>query len=307
MRSKRDPVTYVLTHAGYHEVITEEQIDEALTTVQDNINVQEIVLDSHTVALVTGLENADVIRAITIYVVACAAQVIQTDLSICAELLGHGANAMVRLQHDIEGLIGADNAGLDAHSRENVRDPWIVECLGHLFLSLSRKVAELSPPGTLLVLLPVHDDVKDHGIDLAGLHLETATALGMSIGEAKTSQLHAQRQISRANEIITEVEAAKRDMHLRRLVTMARPALTQAHRQLVVEAVWQDNRAYLPVVSYAEGSDFDPTAERPRSFGAHNLTANRVRLIALRITRYPEFFDSVADEIRACVANLRAR
>jgi hypothetical protein len=256
-------------------------------------------VDSHTVVTISGLEKSPAIDAFATYaLVAGIGQAVRVNLAIATDMFGGGPEFGDALRRDVEQTIGANNA-ITNDFREDQRDPWFTECLGHLLLNLSRHVTALGPPGTIRALTLVHTDVRDHGMDLVGLHLEQAL-LALNVAEAKASENNASHHSGATAALFAEVDSGTRDKEIRAKVQILREALPPQEQGLITPAFWHDRRAYAAVISYSQTSTFAPAHPR-RSYAALAVGADRVRLLAVPLANYRQFFDTVADQVRALV------
>lgn len=278
----------------------EDLAADALRNLGQLVTVQTQVIASHTVTMVGGLEQQAAIDAFATYsLVAGIGQAIRVNLAIATEMLGSGPSFEAELRRDVDRMIGASNA-ITNDFREDQRDPWFTECLGHALLNVSRGVPDLGPPGGRLEALTlVHTDVRDHGLDLVGLHLEQ-TLLGLSIAEAKASEGNASNHGSATAVLFAEVDAGTRDAEIRAKVQLLREALSAQNQVLVTPSFWRGTRSYLAVISYGAASSFRPGRVRP-AYASLRVGAARVRLLAVGLTNYRQYFDGVADRVRALV------
>jgi hypothetical protein len=271
----------------------------AIQALRGQLVVLSQVVSSHLVSSVHGLEQPAAIDAFATYaLIAGIGQGIRVNLAIATEMLGGGPVFGGQLQRDVDRIIGTSNAISDDF-RENRRNPWFTECLGHALLNISRDVVDLGPPGRIEALTLVHTDVSDHGLDLVGLHLEQAL-LGLNVAEAKASENHASNHGSATATLFAEIDAGTRDAEIRAKVQLLREALSQERQTLVTPSFWHGRRAYLAVISYGATSSFAPTHARP-AYGSLTVGAARVRLVAVPLSNYRKFFDDVADRVRALV------
>lgn len=277
----------------------EDLVAKALETLRQELTVQAQQVASHMVAMIDGLEKPAAVDAFATYaLVAGIGQAVRVNLAIATEMFGGGPQFVDALRCDVEQTIGVDNA-ITNDFREDQRDPWFTECLGHLLLNLSRDVAALGPPGMIQALTLVHTDVRDHGMDLVGLHLEQAL-LALNVAEAKASENHASNHCGATATLFAEVDAGARDKEIRAKVQILREALPPEQQALVTPAFWHGRRAYAAVISYAQASTFAPTHQRP-TYAALAVGAHRVRLLAVPLANYRQFFDTLADRVRALV------
>lgn len=271
----------------------------ALATLQQELTVRAQQVASHVVVTVDGLEKPAAIEAFATYaLVAGIGQAVRVNLAIATEMFGGDSQFAHALRRDVEQTIGASNA-ITKDFREDQRDPWFTECLGHLLLNLSRHLAALGPPGAIQALTLVHTDVRDHGMDLVGLHLEQAL-LALNVTEAKASENNASNHSGATATLFAEVDAGTRDKEIRAKVQILREALPPERQALVTAAFWHDRRAYAAVISYSQASTFAPAHRRP-TYAALAVGADRMRLLAVPLANYRQFFDAVADRVRALV------
>lgn len=274
-------------------------VASALATLRQELTVQPQQVASHVVVTVDGLEQPAAIDAFATYALLVGiGQAVRVNLAIATEMFGGGPQFVDALRRDVEQTIGASNAVANDF-REDQRDPWFTECLGHLLLNLSRHVADLGPPGTIHALTLVHTDVRDHGLDLVGLHIEQAL-LALNIAEAKASENNASNHIGATAALFAEVDAGTRDKEIRAKVQILREALPPEQQALVTPAFWHARRAYAAVISYSQASTFAPAHRRP-TYAALAVGADRVRLLAVSLANYRQFFDTLADRVRALV------
>ncbi len=271
----------------------------AIETLKGQITLHTHVVSSHLVASVQGLEHPAAVDAFAMYaLVAGIGQGVRVNLAIATEMLGGGPPFGAELQRDVARIIGPDNTVSDDF-KEDQRDPWFTECLSHALLNISRDVADLGPPGRLEALTLVHTDVRDHGLDFVGLHIEQAV-LALNVVEAKASQNHASQHGSATATLFAEIDAGTRDAEIRAKVQLLREALSPGGQALITPSFWHGRRAYLAVISYGAASTFAPAHPRP-AYAGLAVGADRIRLLAVPLSNYGQFFDTVADRVRALV------
>lgn len=281
-------------------LLSQERIDAAMETLLSRLTFASTSVSTHELIQVDGLANPEVLESLALYVVASAAQVIQANLIIVSDLLGNAPEVFCQLQKEIEQLIGASNSAITDDFREDHRDPFFAEVLGHLFLNMSRRVGSLAPgTGTIRALTPVHDDVKQHGFDLACLYTDD-TVVGFGVSESKTSENHATNHVHSAGALFSEVESGVRDPNIRAVIGLLRQFLQVEHQQLISAGFWKKSRSFYITISYGEGSSFACTAPRP----SYQLLPQKPRLVAVKLKKYREFYDGLADKVRGLVAEV---
>jgi hypothetical protein len=274
-------------------------VSQAINALTRALTTDARTAASHRLTIVGGIEEPEAMKAFATYaLVAGICQGVRMNLAIAAELLGSGPEFKKELQRDVESIIGADN-GISNDFREDQRDPWFTECLAHALLRISRDVADLAPPGRLEALTLVHTDVRDHGLDLVGFHLEQAL-LGLTIAEAKASESNASNHGAATAVLFREIDAGSRDREIRGKVQLLREVLSPPQQELITPSFWHGRRTYFPIMSYSGGSSFRPARSRP-TYAALAVGTDRIRLLAVPLTDYRRFFDQLADLVRALV------
>ena len=299
-RGKTTGTTQVIPAPTTAALTIDGLLKQSIRDLGSHISIKSKVVASHCSLMVEGLEQPAAIEAFATYaLIAGIGQGIRINLAIATELLGGGPPFDAELQRDVERLIGSSNSILDDF-REDQRDPWFTECLGHALLCLSRVIPALGPQsGRVEAITPVHLDVRDHGLDLVGLHIEQAL-LGLSIAEAKASENRATQHGGATATLFSEVDSGRRDAEIRGKVQILREGLSTKQRRLITPSFWHEKRVYFAVISYGAASTFTPNRARP-AYNSLAVDASRVRLLAIALENYRQFFDTVADRVRALV------
>lgn len=267
-------------------------VDAAVLTIRDNTSVQLVHLSTHEMVLVEIPETTAVVDATAAYLVHCIAQTIATDLSIVTELVGSGPDALASLAVDVRRRLGEDN-GITDEFRQDDRDPWIAEAIGHLFTNISREHFDIPPAGFVHAVTPVHDDVKDHGFDLVALY-EIGSALGLSISEAKASENNASNHAGKAAILFSNIEKGTRDQQIRGKVLLLRDSLPVHLKGSLTPGFWRDERCLIALLMMSEQCGFDCYAERK----AFSSLTRKPYVIAIRLKQYVVFFNAIADRMR---------
>jgi hypothetical protein len=285
-----------------HKPTMEDHLRTAINAFRSELTTRVQSVASHQVTFIYGVDRPAAIEAFATYaLIAGIGQGIRVNLAIATEMFGGGPQFGSELQRDVERIIGRDNTISDDF-REDQRDPWFTECLGHALLYISREVADLGPPGPIEALTLVHTDVKDHGLDLVGLHIEQ-DLLGLNIAEAKASENNASAHGSATAALFAEVDKGTRDPEIRQKVQLLREALSPERQVLITPSFWRCQRAYLAIISYGTASSFRPTRRR-LTYTRLAIGAQRIRLLAVPIIDYRGFFNIVADRVRALVPTI---
>jgi hypothetical protein len=243
--------------------LSQQACDTAVAAISAAVTVSSASPSTHNVAMISGLENETVIGALATYLVNCAAQTVSTNLAILSDLLGESEDTAGALRVEIGRLIGENNS-ITEDFRQDHRDPWMAEGLAHLFLRIASSHPPLPPPGYLHALTPVHDDVKEHGLDLVGIYTCTASGvLGLAVSESKASENNATAHVASAAELFRDVMYGRRDPHIRSKVQALRHALPDTAQALITPAFWNNEKCFSAYVAMSGSSGFDVNAARP--------------------------------------------
>lgn len=273
-------------------------INNAIGIVRSGITIVSSNVLTHRVAVIDGIEAPGVITALAIYLAGAGIlQAVRTDLSLASEFLGVNAPLRSQFRKDLVQIIGTDNT-MTQDFIEDHRNLWIAEGIGHLLLSISTHHPDLGPPGQLTALTQIHDYVKEHGLDLVGLHDEAGGLIGLSVGESKASSNNANRHVAAAGVLFAEIDAGDREVHIRQKVQLLAAGRDAAFHARLTEGFWRNRRAYLPIIAYSAASNFQALRVR-RSLGKLAVDATRIRLICLSLQDYDAFFNAVADGMRS--------
>ncbi len=280
-------------------ILSQQACDTAIAAISAAVTITAGSPSTHDVAVISGLETQCVLGPLATYLLNCAAQTVSTNLAILNDLLGESNDTADALRSEVGRLIG-DNNSVAEDFRQDHRDPWLAEGLAHLFLRIASS-HPLPPPGCLHVLTPVHDDVKEHGLDLVGIYTCTASgSLGLAVSESKASENNATSHVASAAELFREVMNGQRDPHIRSKVQALRHALPDTAQALITAAFWNDEKCFSAYVAVSGSSGFDVNAARP----TYSQIQPRPTIIILSLANYRGFFDGLADRMRQLIATI---
>lgn len=255
---------------------------------------------SHTVIWITGLEDDEAVAALGTYLTGLIVGLVAVDLTVSERYFGVRPDDAEQLRREVERVAGSSNAVTDAF-RDTRRNPWIAECLGHLLLMIARGEPGLCVPGRVWAVTLPHDKVSQQGLDLLAVYEDDGLP-ALAIGESKASRSYAAGHLNRSVRLFREVDERDRDHQIRVMMINSLDAhLPDQVREQVPGMFWRDRRLYLPVIGYSAQSDFDPTADRPATFGRLLVAVERRRCVAITLDDFYAFFDRVADAMRAAV------
>lgn len=278
-------------------LLTQQACDSATALIRAALSLDHIVTSTHDVTVVTGLDSPTIIEAVATYLTNCAAQTVTADIKILADLLGDSTEVLPTLHVEVERLIGSSNHIIDDF-RQDHRDPWIAEALAHLLLVIAESIPPLPPPGKLHVLTPVHDYVKERGLDLVGIYTAATSNLGLAVCESKSSENNATSHVGSAGGLFCEIMEGVRDAHIRSKVQVLRASLPDEAKAAITPMFWKNECCYCVFVSMSSACGFDVNASRS-SFATVNP---RPILIVVSLDDYRGFFNALADQMRVFVA-----
>lgn len=278
-----------------------QRVANATVTLAARVHVEsaEPQPDSHWAILVSGLDEPASVNALGQYATALIAQLVGVDLVLSAELLGDGPEFLDALRRNVERAVGADNQ-IDDGFRQYQRDPWITEAIGHLLFGLANRDPSDCVPGKIHALTLPHTQVREQGLDLVGV-FEHDGRVGLSITESKASEQYPAAQLRRAVSLFKALDAGDRDADLLQALNLFRNNLSAEIRASLAEAMWSGERLYAPLLSFRVG--LDPSTERQATLGVLAPPSERRRLIVVKLSNYPAFFDGVANAMRAAVGD----
>lgn len=287
-----------MSSPAFAPFLTQLAYDAAISAITTVVTVTSSSPTTHDVAVVSGLENGSIRTDLATYLLNCAAQTVSANLAILNDLLGESEDAALALRTEVARLIGANNAISDDF-RQDHRDPWMAEGLAHLFLRIAGSLPPLPPPGCLHAITPVHDDVKEHGLDLVGIYTCTATgSLGLAISESKASESNATAHVASAGELFSDVMNGGRDPHIRSKVQALRHALPATAQALITPFFWNTEKCFSAYVAMSQSCGFNANAARTR----YSQIQPRPTIIVVSLSNFRGFFDALADRIRQIVS-----
>ena len=262
------------------------------------VSITSVSPTTHNVAIVSGLEDASIRDALATYLLNCAVQSVRVNLAILNDLLGDSEDAATALAGELTRLLGNNN-DLTDDFRQDQRDPWMAEALAHLLLKIAGNLPPLPPPGSLHALTPVHDDVKEHGLDLVGIYTNSASGnLGLAVSETKASANNPTAHVASAADLFTSVMTGRRDPHIRSKIQSLRHALPSQTQTLITPSFWKNECCFSAYVAMSDSCDFDANAARP----TYLQIQPRATIVIVPLSNYQAFFDSIADRMRSLIS-----
>ena len=269
------------------------------------LEVEDPCPGSHTLIRVGQIESPEAVEALGTYLVGLIAGVVAIDLRVSERYLGVGAEFAGQLQAEVERVVGSSNE-ISAGFRDTRRNPWIAECLGHLLLMIAGDEPGVCVPGRVWAATVPHDKVSKQGLDLVAVYDEGGLP-ALCIGESKASSAYAASHLNSAIRLFREVDSRHRDYEIRLTMINSLDAhIPPEVRDRVPAMFWRDRRLYMPVIGSSADSDFDPATNRPTTFGSLLVALDQRRCVSVSMQDFHDFFDRVADSMRAAIAGFLA-
>jgi hypothetical protein len=274
-------------------------VAEALAVLRNAIDLEQHdpCPGSHTVVRAAGIERLDVAVALGTYLVGVVAGAVSVDLTLSDRYLGEDLDELDQLRREVERAVGSSN-DVTTTFKENRRNPWIAECLGHLLLMVAGDEPGLCVPGRVWAATVPHDKVSQQGLDFVAVW-EDEELPALCVGECKASESNGGAHLNASIRLFREIDDRARDQQIRVVVINSlEQQMPPEIRDAVPGMFWRDRRLYLPVISYSSASSFNPVTNRPTTFGALLVAVDRRRCVAIPLGDYCTFFDTVADAMR---------
>lgn len=273
--------------------ITITDIESACDKVSKTIVIKEHSTVTHIVTQVDGLDSLQ--HEIALYLYACVAAHVDCSLRIVESLIGTTVDDRLALQNELKRLLIPPDPSKTDYFRVQHRDPWILEGIGHLMIKLSKNHPELGPPGEVKALTVLHDDVKDHGLDQVGMFTEQQL-LSVNIGEAKASENGISAHIDATGKTFKEVRTGIHDFHIRGKIQQLRGSLPDDLQALITPSFWKNSQAFIAIAGYGSGASIDLNSKRV-CYERVGLSHDRIRLIAIKLQNYKDFFEVVSNTL----------
>jgi hypothetical protein len=274
----------------------------AIETIGDLHWYQEFESESHFALVLGGFaESTRGRRAIARYLVGLRASAIDAALNIRSELEDTPEDQQEILE-SVYAIVGESNDDLTQEQKEDERNPWIAEGIWHLCMAVAYDRTRLHPVGQIVALFYPHISAKEHGLDVATIY-EKSGALGVSLVESKAYKSRPNAALSSAVGFFRQVDDGTHDVRIRQVVQIMRTALPPRRQRAVSGSFWKRERSYIPNPHY------DAAVRKDWSKKRDSLTdlvpdRNHILIMPHAITDFDQFFDDIANEMRAFVESL---
>ena len=256
---------------------------------------------SHTVVAVNGLEAPGAATALGRYLVGALASAVGLDAKLSDQLLARGVKGRQEVTRTVNSLIRDTNDfSADVLFRDTKRNAWIGEGLGHVLLALSARNPTSCVDGQVRTLSAIHPTATRQGLDSVGLYVQGGV-LGMAIGESKSTMAHADANLGDAIGLFVKIEKGDYEQDLRQALSVFRWVLSADLKDQLKDTLWNENASYLPMIVYRDAYNF--ANHRPNMAKLFQPLERR-RIIVVQLNDFHEFFDSVADAMRASITEL---
>jgi hypothetical protein len=277
-------------------------VDAALNQLVQHLGLTVASVNkTHTALAITGLDDSLVTAALGQYLVGLIAGVVQTDLTLSVALLGHGPDASEQLRQEVDRLLEpAETASAEAKAlfRQNVRDPWIAEGLGHALLAIRQRTSTECLPGQVAAMVVPHPAPSRQGLDLLAVY-DCEGEPALALGEAKATRNGGSSRLTEAVTFFHEVAAGERDLDIRMQVVVLKPALSAELCENLSYGFWHQRSCYLPMITHG---DEVPMNRNRKSLREINRPASEKRVVFGRPQHYDRFFDDVSTAMKSAVA-----
>jgi hypothetical protein len=145
-----------------------------------------------------------------------------------------------------------------------------------------------------------HGAASEKGLDLMAVY--DGGEIGLSIGESKAWSDYPSQALSAAARKFKEVDAGQHETHVRKFVQQARYSLPMAYQVRITGAFWNQERSYQPFIAYDAAQRLDWSADREALRSLAVPVTHRI-VVPLPITDFAQFFDDLADAMRAYVTS----
>ncbi len=220
-------------------------VNTALEILSECLSIKQTACETHSVIVVHGFDDDEVLEATAIYLVSAISQNIEANLQIRKALFDKKMISR-ELKSDVISVVGKRD--VDNEFKRKSRDPWMWEGISHMLIHLSRFNPDFHPIGSVLAKTNIKYDVHDHGLDVIAIY--DSGDLGISAGECKAYFDDPSRAINDAANKLKEVDASTRDIEIRCVVNQLRSALDNNVKCKLAGSFWKNERSYLPFVCY---------------------------------------------------------
>jgi len=271
-------------------------VNRALETLSDRLSIDREECETHSVIVVHGFEDDEVLEATAVYLVSAISQNIDANLKI-REALFEEEMISRELESDIISVVGEHDAD-DEFKRMN-RDPWIWEGISHMLIHISRFNPDFHPIGQVLAKTSIKYDVHDHGLDVIAIY--DSGVLGITAGECKAYFDNPTRAILDAANKLREVDANIRDIEIRSTVSQLRCSLADDVKRRIAGSFWRNERSYLPFVCCDKECACNWNTKR-KSLRRLNIPVSHKILFPLSLLEVRRKFDRICAIIRLYAA-----
>lgn len=281
-------------YTGPSDLVTD--VDIALQALSYCLSIDRDECATHSVIVVDGFDNDEVLEATAVYLVSAISQSIDANLQI-REALFEEEMISRELESDVISVIGEHNA--DDEFKTMIRNPWMWEGISHMLIHLSRFDPDFHPIGQVLAKTSIKYDVHDHGLDVIAIY--DSGVLGITAGECKAYFNDPARAILDAANKLREVDANIRDIEIRCAVSQLRSALDDSVKHRIAGSFWRNERSYLPFVCFDEEYDRDWNRNR-KSLRRLDIPVSHKILFPLSLSEARRKFDRICDIMRVYTA-----
>jgi hypothetical protein len=275
----------------------QRSIGEALSVLSSALSVNATTGGhTHNVVEVTGWQNANVLEALAMYLVALRASVIDQAGEICSTLIGNERDFADALLRSVNEIIEqpTDSGESPSEWKSTWRNPWIAEGIWHCCMKAAMEKDDIHSHGTVIAVDLPHISPKDHGLDVTVLYIKEDGTLGMSFVETKAYKNNPNAAISDAVTMFKAIEGGVHDTRLRQMVTSFRSVINDEYKQKLSLSLWKNERTLIPNPHYDASCT---TVQWTRRRSAFSTLKAPVIIMPHCVTDFDNFFDAIASKM----------
>jgi hypothetical protein len=276
-------------------------LEDALQVLGELVSWKEVDgPTSHTAVVASGLDDPRVRTAFGRYLVGVIGGAVQHDSQLSAALLPAGDVGRDEVRGSVGDAVGANN---DFHSqaeiyfRDRVRNAWIGEGIAHALLLVRSRVENVLVAGPVRAISKPHALPSMPGLDAVAVYDVDGNPF-VAIGESKATKGRGLEELRNAAGMFAKIDKATYGSELRSELGTLRQVLSDDLKEKITDALWRESACYLPVVVH--GDTFEHLRDRTW-LASLSPPPDRRRVLVIALADFHDFFDAVADAMRAAV------
>lgn len=276
-------------------------LEDALQVLGELVRWEEVDgPTSHTAVVASGLDEARVRTAFGRYLVGVIGGAVQHDAQLSAALLPAGDVGHDDVRASVEAAVGPNNefhAQAEMYFRDRVRNAWIGEGIAHALLLVRSRVDSAVVAGRVRAISKPHALPSMPGLDAVAVYDVDGEPF-VAIGESKATRQRGLDELRNAAGMFAKIDKSTYGAELRSELGTLRQVLSEDLKQKVTDALWRESACYLPVIVH--GDPFEHLRDR-EWLASLSPPADRRRVLLIALADFHDFFNAVADAMRAAV------